>query len=133
MEKHPSSGASTELFKLISDDSYYLEPSLGADSLQPLTAFESHAAPLTPSQDFSRLRLQPAFEPSADNRYHLNDLLKYHDRDFIWNAYRAILKREPDETGLRVTSSKDCGAALATRSTFWRQSCVLRPKVNERT
>jgi O-antigen chain-terminating methyltransferase len=48
-----------------------------------------------------RLRLQPRFQPSANNRYHVDDLLKYHDHDFIWNAYRAILKREPDETGLR--------------------------------
>lgn len=94
-------GASTELFKLISDDSFFFEPSVGTDSLEPLPAFESQAAYLSPSQDFSRLRLQPAFEPSADNRYHLNDLLKYHDRDFIWNAYRAVLKREPDETGLK--------------------------------
>jgi FkbM family methyltransferase len=94
-------GASTELFKLISDDSLFLEPSLGSDLLEAFPSFESHAAHLNQSQDFSRLRLQPAFEPSADNRYHLNDLLKYHDRDFIWNAYRAILKREPDETGLK--------------------------------
>ena len=94
-------GASTELFKLISDNSFFLESSLDADSLEPLPGSESHAAYLNQSQDFSRLRLQPAFEPSADNRYHLNDLLKYHDRDFVWNAYRAILKREPDETGLK--------------------------------
>lgn len=94
-------GASTELFKLISEDSFFLEPSLEAASLELLSASDSHAAYLDPSQEFSRLRLQPAFEPSAENRYHINDLLKYHDRDFIWNAYRAILKREPDESGLR--------------------------------
>ncbi len=46
------------------------------------------------------LELQPEFVHSPDNRYHINDLLQYHDRTFVWNAYRAILKREPDEPGL---------------------------------
>lgn len=46
------------------------------------------------------LRLQPKFVPHEDDHYHINDLLKYHDHIFVWNAYRAILKREPDETGL---------------------------------
>ena len=46
------------------------------------------------------LALQPEFIPNPDNRYHINDLLQYHDSTFIWNAYRAILKREPDEPGL---------------------------------
>jgi 2-polyprenyl-3-methyl-5-hydroxy-6-metoxy-1,4-benzoquinol methylase len=51
--------------------------------------------------DIETLRLQPAFHPSSDGRYHVNDLLKYHDRNFIQNAYRAILKRGPDATGYR--------------------------------
>lgn len=45
------------------------------------------------------VRLQPVFHPHSDGRYHVNDLLKYHDRTFIQNAYRAILKRGPDATG----------------------------------
>ena len=45
------------------------------------------------------LVLQSAFEPHPDDRYHVNDLLPYHDRNFIQNAYRAILKRGPDATG----------------------------------
>lgn len=55
-------------------------------------------------EEFSRvppLRLQPEFVPKGDDQYHLNDLLQYHDHTFIWNAYRAVLKREPDEPGLR--------------------------------
>jgi SAM-dependent methyltransferase len=48
-----------------------------------------------------QLALQPGFEPHADDRYHASDLLKYHDRNFIQNAYRAILKRGPDATGYR--------------------------------
>ncbi|HKC64334.1 MAG TPA: methyltransferase domain-containing protein [Pyrinomonadaceae bacterium] len=46
------------------------------------------------------IRLQPCFVKSADDHYHVNNLLKYHDHIFIWNAYRAILKREPDGPGL---------------------------------
>jgi SAM-dependent methyltransferase len=47
------------------------------------------------------LALQPTFQPRADHQYHVNDLLQYHDRNFIQNAYRAILKRGPDATGFK--------------------------------
>lgn len=43
--------------------------------------------------------LQPPFQTRSDDRYHVNDLVKYHDRNFIQNAYLAILKRGPDATG----------------------------------
>jgi O-antigen chain-terminating methyltransferase len=49
--------------------------------------------------DIQPIALQPAFQPRNDGRYHVNELLKYHDRSFIQNAYRAILKRGPDATG----------------------------------
>ncbi|HMF58513.1 MAG TPA: methyltransferase domain-containing protein [Pyrinomonadaceae bacterium] len=58
------------------------------------TAFES--------VEIQPLSLQPSFAPHADDRYHVNDLLKYHDRNFIQNAYLAILKRGPDATGYRA-------------------------------
>ena len=45
--------------------------------------------------------MSPEFTVRSDNTYHVNDLLKYHDRDFVKNSYRAILKREPDEAGFR--------------------------------
>src|ERR1700730_9064057 len=48
-----------------------------------------------------RLELQPVFEPNTDDEYHLNDLLKFHDADFLNAAYRAILKREPDSFGYK--------------------------------
>jgi O-antigen chain-terminating methyltransferase len=50
--------------------------------------------------DSSPLNLQPEFQPLHDNQYHVNHLLKYHGREFVRSAYRAILKREPDEAGL---------------------------------
>ncbi|HEY5884884.1 MAG TPA: methyltransferase domain-containing protein [Pyrinomonadaceae bacterium] len=49
--------------------------------------------------DLKSLEQQAEFKPTDPNRYHLNELLQYHDRDFVRNAYRALLKREPDDTG----------------------------------
>jgi len=43
------------------------------------------------------LKLQPRLEKR--DRYQLNDLLGFHDEAFIRNAYGAILKREPDDSG----------------------------------
>src|SRR5215212_7810297 len=43
------------------------------------------------------LNLQPALEKRE--RYHVNDLLAFHDDAFVRAAYKAILKREPDDTG----------------------------------
>ncbi len=49
--------------------------------------------------DGSRLALQPDFQPST-NGYHVEDLLQYHGETFVRNAYRAILKRDPDRAGM---------------------------------
>ena len=49
--------------------------------------------------DLDRIELQPAFQAHSDGHYQVNELLKYHDRAFIQNAYLAILKRGPDATG----------------------------------
>src|SRR6266849_3247756 len=46
--------------------------------------------------DSSSLSLQPEFHPQHDDQYHITDLLKYHGELFVHNAYRAILRREPD-------------------------------------
>jgi len=34
------------------------------------------------------------------NRYHVNDLLRFHGDEFVRNAYRALLRRDPDEAGM---------------------------------
>lgn len=47
-----------------------------------------------------QLKLQPDFQPHSDHRYHIKDLLRYHDRAFVQAAYRAVLKRSPSETEL---------------------------------
>src|SRR6266567_8756087 len=49
--------------------------------------------------DLERIELQPGFQVHSDSHYQINELLKYHDRAFIQNAYLAILKRGPDATG----------------------------------
>lgn len=37
---------------------------------------------------------------NTDNGCHLNDFLKYHDEDFVRNAYRGVLKIKPDAHGV---------------------------------
>lgn len=44
------------------------------------------------------LRLQPALEKREG--YQLNDLLGFHDEEFVRTAYRVVLGREPDDAGL---------------------------------
>jgi SAM-dependent methyltransferase len=85
-------GASLELYKLLS-----------TAGVSPIGGPESSTLSFQ-QEEYSRLpqlRLQPEFVPKSDDHYHVNDLLQYHDHTFIWNAYRAILKREPDEEGLK--------------------------------
>jgi O-antigen chain-terminating methyltransferase len=53
----------------------------------------THANPLLPE-----LRLQPFLQ--RQERYHIGELLGFHDETFVRNAYRAILRREPDDAGL---------------------------------
>ena len=66
---------------------------LGFTNLSPATASP-------PSSTFPELKLQPDFQPRSNNRYHISDLLRYHDRAFVDNSYRAVLKRPPDATEL---------------------------------
>lgn len=83
--------ASAELFELLSAEQF-------GKTLSPGDSAPSADVSL----DLSALKLQPEFVPHSDGHYHVNDLLKYHDVAFIWNAYRALLRREPDEEGLRT-------------------------------
>lgn len=52
--------------------------------------------------ELEKLALQPSFQPRTDDSYNVQDLLLYHDRNFIQNAYLAVLKRGPDATGYRA-------------------------------
>jgi hypothetical protein len=55
--------------------------------------------------DFARTSLKLSLTSASidmrRSRYKLHELLQYDDHEFIWNAYRALLKREPDETGFK--------------------------------
>jgi hypothetical protein len=55
--------------------------------------------------DFARTALKLSLTSASidmrRSRYKLHELLQYDDHEFIWNAYRALLKREPDETGFK--------------------------------
>jgi SAM-dependent methyltransferase len=90
--QHSLVGASLELYKLLSTAG---ASPIGGAELSALSFQAEEYSQLPP------LKLQPEFVPKDDGHYHVNDLLQYHDHTFIWNAYRAILKREPDEEGLR--------------------------------
>lgn len=45
--------------------------------------------------DLPDVNLNPGFQTHRNGHYHVNDLVRFHDRDFVRNAYRAILRREP--------------------------------------
>lgn len=85
--------ASAQLFKVLSSDTAFWDSLSAPDSLSEQTN--------AGQEEITRLRLQHEFSVRDDDRYHINDLLLYHDREFIWNTYRALLKREPDEEGDR--------------------------------
>ncbi|HVG38014.1 MAG TPA: methyltransferase domain-containing protein [Pyrinomonadaceae bacterium] len=71
-------------------------------SLPPSRPDESFP-PLPParSAEAEPFRLQPPFVSRADGCYQIHDLTQYHDATFVRNAYRAILRRSPDEEGFR--------------------------------
>jgi O-antigen chain-terminating methyltransferase len=60
------------------------------------TSVFSSADSLNPPS-FPALTLEPEFE--TREHYRLEDLLVFSDESFVRNAYRAILKREPDDSG----------------------------------
>lgn len=76
------------------------QQSLAGASLELRKFLSSVSDPRDEPLELPPLELQPEFVCSPDDHYHVNDLLQYHDHTFVWNAYRAILKREPDEFGL---------------------------------
>lgn len=63
------------------------------DSIRETMARREH------EREMFRVKLQPDFQVSPEDRYRVNDLLEFYDERFVHNAYRAILKREPDRDG----------------------------------
>ena len=64
----------------------------------------NHVSPsnLYAKVDLSRIGSMPDPGPFEykEEGYHINDFLRYHDQQFIINAYRGILRRGPDSEGL---------------------------------
>ena len=71
----------------------------GAPSSYRQLITQNFDALLSPHKDsLPPLKLQPDLEKREE--YQLNDLLGFHDEVFLRNAYKVILKREPDDVGL---------------------------------
>ena len=79
-----------------------VEP-LPAASLKDLASLINHLTVQTrqsdsrPKVDCPKFNAQMVFLPER-SQYHISELLAYHDRDFIKQAYAAILKRSPAES-----------------------------------
>lgn len=69
---------------------------------------------LPPPANIPLLNLQPEFRSNPDDRYHINDLLQYHDRHFVENAYLATLKRPPRHKSWRATW-KRCAVIVSAK------------------
>ena len=71
----------------------------GAPSSYRQLITENFDALLSPQKTaLPPLKLQPDLEKRE--QYQLNDLLGFHDIVFLQNAYKVILKRDPDDVGL---------------------------------
>jgi SAM-dependent methyltransferase len=82
----------------IDDLTAVIRESIAAQKHENGSAIISSASESGVQAAFPELKLQPDFQPHSNNRYHIADLLRYHDRAFVENAYRAVLKRPPDAT-----------------------------------
>jgi hypothetical protein len=86
-----SESATAERRKLLCEDRESLERLL----LESLPASDAYP---TTSEFFAQAE---AAQHKSARRYHIDQLLKYDDQEFVWNVYLALLKREPDEEGLQ--------------------------------
>jgi len=97
-------------------------------------------APLSPPYaglDFSmisRIGEPEPFQPK-DKGYHISDFLKYHDHQFVINAYRGIIRREPDSEGLthflsHLRSGKMTKAVILGRLRYSPEGRATNVKIN---
>jgi hypothetical protein len=70
---------------------------LGTSSLMHLLLADPSCDEFT--RIVTELTLQTDFVPRSDDHYRVKDFLDYDDQKFVWTAYVALLKREPDEEG----------------------------------
>jgi len=77
-----------------------LEPNIDVQRL--MHEIRENVARKQPSADESKLPSHGPTngDPGFASHYHVDDLLRFHGEDFVRNAYRALLCREPDEPGM---------------------------------
>jgi len=101
--KRPTLPTDTSAAKSISPGAGTHSPEKDNSTPAKLLSTDMNSAPLNAQLSSlpkaPRLEPQPVFESNPDDEYQVNDLLKFHDADFLNAAYRAILKREPDSFG----------------------------------
>ena len=77
-----------------------------ADAGGAVSSFDAspdlHRTQRSPAQlpQISDLVLRPAFELNEDDQYDVGSFMQLYDVDFVHAVYRAILKREPDASGV---------------------------------
>lgn len=68
----------------------------------PSTPASTSGSQIKFAPELPRLNLRAETYQLGGDRYTLDELLKYYDAEFIENAYRAILKREPEGSGYKL-------------------------------
>jgi len=72
---------------------------LAQNGSEPLDGFSATQSWPDPNGAPLPLTLSPESYFRPKDQYHINELLKFHGEEFVRNSYRALLKREPDQSG----------------------------------
>ena len=89
-------------------------------------ALVEEPAPVEPG--VAPFRLQPDTELSNVNSYALTDLLSYHDKTFVLNAYAAISKRHPSPSEL-TQSLQELRSGRRNKTEIIEHLCAKYPDV----
>ncbi|HEX8745951.1 MAG TPA: DUF4214 domain-containing protein, partial [Pyrinomonadaceae bacterium] len=71
----------------------------GTQEASPSASAPTVSSPSTLQITLPQIDLETELIEGGEDEYHVNELLKYHDKEFVRNAYRAVLKREADDSG----------------------------------
>jgi SAM-dependent methyltransferase len=99
MEMHHAGSDSDRLMQLVREEMGRLR-SLRREGAGTRVTADADSARAARLESLSLPRLEEAgagLEPQE--RYRIDDFLRYHDEDFVRNAYRGLLRREPDVAG----------------------------------
>jgi hypothetical protein len=93
---------------------------------QSAAAPQEEPSPVEPG--FAPFRLQPDTELGNVNSYTLSDLLSYHDRTFVLNAYAAIAKQPPTPSEL-TQALQELRSGRRTKTEIIEHLCAKYPNV----